>query len=507
MSKHNKLIWIVTFCACCMLLAGCAEKPVLLSSGKFPVDTQHISIVPTADDFALLDSFPSLQSVDFSGSESYAEIAAWAQSHPQVNVAYSIKLPDGRQLSHDVTALDLSAMDEAKLYHSLSLLEYLPAVANIKLPDGLSAEKLIEFSTSYPQIVMEYKASAAGISISPEVTEIDLSSAGSAQVQELLPWLPLMTGVQQVSFGSERDDLTWDDISAVKAACPEAKMDFSFSLYGMELTLDETSLDLNHIAIEDNGALVKKIAGCMNKLEYLDMDSCGVSDEAMAEIRDSLPDTKVVWRIWFGERYSVRTDVEKILASNPGMGGELTAENTQSLKYCTEVKYLDVGHNSWLSDISFVAYMPKLEVAVLAMSNWSDIEPLSNCPNLEYAELQTSCLNDLRPISGLKNLKHLNIAYCVALTDITPLYEMTQLERLWIGCLTPIPGSQVDEMRRRVPDCEINTRTLDPTEGGWRYITVQTGLQAVPRYELLRDQFEYHLGVDAYSYYYNDPLY
>ena len=52
-----------------------------------------------------------------------------------------------------------------------------------------------------------------------------------------------------------------------------------------------------------------------------DRDYCGVSNEAMAQIRDENPNVEVVWRIWFGENYSVRTDVERILASKPTVGG------------------------------------------------------------------------------------------------------------------------------------------------------------------------------------------
>ena len=39
----------------------------------------------------------------------------------------------------------------------------------------------------------------------------------------------------------------------------------------------------------------------------------------------------------------------------------------------------------------------------------------------------TSRLHDLRPLANLKNLKHLNICYNFAVTDITPLYGLTQL--------------------------------------------------------------------------------
>lgn len=511
----RKILWIALICLSCLLLCGCSDEApqpelpanVVLSAGEFPADTQQLSIAASAEDFALLDGFTALQSVDFSGSELYEQIVSWAQAHPQVNVSYTVKLPDGQNIPHNASSLDLSGLDSANLDSTLSLLNYLPSVSSIKLPENIKPDVLTAFSAAYPQIKLEYSASVNGITISPEVTELDLSSANSAQVQELVFWLPMMPNVQQINFGSERSDLSWDDIYAVKTSCPQAKLSYSFTLYNKELTLDETFLDLNHIKIDDEGALVKKVTACMNSLEFLDMDSCSVSNEAMAEIRDSLPNTKVVWRLWFADKYSIRTDVEKILASNPDMGGELTPENTECLKYCTNVKYLDLGHNAWLGDISFVSYMPDLEVAILAMANWSDCSPLANCPKLEYAELQTSSLNDLRPLTQLKNLKHLNIAYCPALTDISPLYEMTQLERVWIGCLTPISPEQVAELQNRIPDCQINTTALDPTDGGWRYEVTEFGFVPVPRYELLRDQFEYQLANGAYSYYFNDPLY
>ena len=251
----------------------------------------------------------------------------------------------------------------------------------------------------------------------------------------------------------------------------------------------------------------------MPELTLLDMDFCEVSDEAMADIRDSLPKAEVVWRIWFGNEhrngYSVRTNVTRILASNPGRGGELTAENTRSLKYCTKVIYLDLGHNDQLTDISFVRCMPDLEVAVLAMGGFSDLSPLADCPKLEYLEIQTGAVSDLRPLSGLKNLRHLNIAWNFALTDITPLYELTELERLWIGGYDPVPREQVEEMQRRAPNCVINTTTSNPTEAGWRYVSFNEEGYGIPhpRYALLRKQFDYGSAPYCYSYPEYDPLY
>lgn len=506
MFKKSKYLVIAMCLLAVLMLCGCT-KQLELSAGKFPEDSVEISAIVQPGDLALMDGFYQLNSADFSGSRCYDDIVAWANAHPNINVKYSVALPDGQEVSFDVKKLDLSSMDSGNLEETKALFSYMPAVEEIKLPDGISIEELEAVLAACPDAKLKFNAVVGGINIGDDTNKLDLRHITSADLDELMCWLPYISSVEEIELGEEDGRLTWDNVSAIAAACPDAVMNYSFELYGKSFKLTDTEMNLYRIPIDDEGALVKQVTACMKNLEYLDMDSCGVSSEAMAEIRDSLPDTKVVWRVWFGERYSVRTDVEKILASNPGMGGELLRENVGELKYCTEVKYLDVGHNNYLNDVSFVGYMPKLEVAILAMDCWNDISGLANCPNLEYLEIQTSPLNDLRPLAELKNLKHLNISFCMALTDMTPIYNLTQLERLWISKYTPIPKEQVEEFRRLAPECIVNDTVLDPTEGGWRRSPGEFGFNVDhPRYKLLTEQFGYAKGNEAYAYYYNDPL-
>ena len=255
-------------------------------------------------------------------------------------------------------------------------------------------------------------------------------------------------------------------------------------------------MDLRRIPIDDNGQLVRQVISCMPNLRYLDMDSCGVDNTHMARIRNDFPNIKVVWRIWFGTNYTVRTDVKKILASMPSVGGNLLVSNTGALKYCTEVKYLDVGHNEELCDISFAAYMPDLEVAIFAMLNFTDLSPLKNCTKLEYLEIQTNKIKDLSPLKDLTGLHHLNLGYNKDISDLSPLYGLTNLERLWIGKFTSIPEDQVKEMHRRVPNCVINTEATDP-HSDWRY--------GNERYDLLVQQFGYD--TQDYAFPWKDPLF
>ena len=215
---------------------------------------------------------------------------------------------------------------------------------------------------------------------------------------------------------------------------------------------------------------------------------------------------------------SVLFGVYRLLRENgcrwlyPGVDGEhVPLRDITPQKYHKKADHRFRGHcnegaesqQAMLETIEFVRYMPKLEVAILAMDYWSDCSPLAECPELEYLEIQTTKVSDISALSGLTKLKHLNICYLFDLTDISPLYGLTQLERLWIGCLTPIPDEQVEKMQELAPDCVINTRTLDPTDDEWRY-SRKGGL--VPRYELLREQFGGYVN-SAFSFPWNDPLY
>lgn len=495
-----------------VLMCGCTAK-VKLENGKFPVDTKSLVVELMPYDVPKLAEFTALESADFSGSECYAEIAAWAEGHPAVSVRYSVPLPDGSLAYSDDAQLDLSRLSDEDFEAALPLMKYLPAVETVTVGESVSAGWIERLAEACPEANFEGGFTLAGRSHKLSDTELDISGLTAAEADSARAFISGMKQLKRVELGTEPESnaLSWDAISAMVEAAPEGtEFNYDFTFFGKACNLQDSLLDLNHIKMDDEGALVKQVAHCMPNLQKLDMDFCGVSDEAMADIRDSLPNVDVVWRIWFGTGYTVRTDVERILASNPGRGGELTGENAASLKYCTKVKYLDLGHNSYLDDLSFVSYMPDLEVLIVAMANWSDLSPVANCPKLEYAEIQNSALNDLSPLAELKNLRHLNIGYCFALHDLSPLYGLTELERLWIGKFTPIPMEQIEHMRECAPNCEVNIETtLDPNGSTWRYLGKnEFGItELAPRYELLRQQMHYDEAPFSYAYIANDPLY
>ena len=188
--------------------------------------------------------------------------------------------------------------------------------------------------------------------------KISLPKLEGKDVERTIELLGEMPNVHTVDLGARKAGrlLALSSIEKLQAACPDVNFIFRFSLWGKEVSTADKELDLKYIPMDDEGAAVIRALRVMPKCTYLDMDTCGVSSEAMGKIREQFPDVEVVWRIWFGKEFSVRTDCERIIATN-----HLNDANSKDLKYCTKVRLLDVGHNPNLTDISFLTDMTELE--------------------------------------------------------------------------------------------------------------------------------------------------
>lgn len=488
-------------------------KTVILDNGSFPKSSESITVRLNKGETSRLSGFTGLKSADFSGTENYEEIIDWANANPQTDVTYTVILPDGSSISSKSESVDFSGATADTFSGYIALLEYLPNAKTVELGSNqngasLSPENIASLQSEHPQLTFSYTVMIGGKPVNLSDSAVDLRSLASEDVPEAVAWLKCMKSLESIRLGDEESTaLSWADIEKISNACPNAKLDYSFTLYGYPMSLDSEVIDINHVPVEDNAEAVVSALRCMKKCKKLDMDYCGVDDLRMEDIRNMFPNVEVIWRIWFGDVYSVRTDTERILASRPSVGGMLYNDVGEKLKYCTKVKYLDLGHNDTLTDISFVKYMPDLEVFIIAINkNITDISPLRNCKKLEYLEINSTPVADISCLQGMTTLHHLNIA-CTQVRDISPLYECTELERLWIGLYTEVPKEQVAQMQQIAPNCVINTTTDDPHGEEWRWDHYDESMfvyHYVPRYELLRKQLGYTYS--EYSYYWKDPL-
>ena len=420
---------------------------VTLTGGSFPEDTEELSVVLAAGETALLDQFTQLRKADFSGSTCYDEIAAWASAHPEVDVSYTVNFPDGSVVNNRAESVDLSGLDAAAAADAANLLLALPYVKTANLGtvggNGFSYDTVKLLQERLPGLELKYDVELLGQRMGPETTELDLTGATPEQLSAAITALPNLTNLQTIHLGDETGGIGWDTVNAIGAACPNAVLDYGFTLWGVQANLSDAMLNFSHIPMNDNGEAVRRVLPLMRNCVGVDMDTCGIGNETMASLQADFPQMNIVWRINFGTNYSVRTDVEKILASSPMRGGDLNSDNIQVLKYCTKVKYLDLGHNNDINDISFVSYMPDLEVFIISINDVSDISPLANCPHLEYLEINSTNVTDLSPLVNCKELVHLNIGRNVGqdelrpvVSDISPLFELPKLERVWLGAIT-----------------------------------------------------------------------
>ena len=389
-----------------LALCGCAAK-VELSSGTVKDNLQSITAVVTPEDLEKLDSFEQLGSADFTGSSCYAELADWAARHPLVETRYTVVFPNGAVVENNAHELNLTGLKDADLEEALENLDYLPQLKSVDLgsdSDGLSPVGMLQFRESRPDLEFRYHCRLLGKDSTLDETELDLTGVAESKIRSALKTIACMKNLKTIELGSdeEKNAPDWELIRSLRDAAPDAKIRYRFTLYDVPLTLEDEEIDLSYHYIADGWPEVLEIAECMPNLKTLLMDTCAVGNEDMEKIRDALPDTEVIWRINFGGAYTARTNETRILASSPSVGGALGDSDVAVFKYFTKMKYLDIGHNELITDLSFVRYMPDLEVLIIAMNPLGDLSPLADCPKLEYLELFYSMTDDLSPLAGLK---------------------------------------------------------------------------------------------------------
>ena len=401
---------------------------------------------------------------------------------------------------------DLSGIGEetdAAIRELIDAAEVLGSLRTVDLGGYVPEYELYrELSEAYPEAEIRLSLSLLGEPVDREARSLDLHAMSAADTPELLRVLPYMSGLEEINFVSESGECVYslDDIAQldrVREAVPDVKLHVAFKLFGKQVTSEDERIEyLHNKKIGDEGIkTVRSVMPYLSSCTYFLVDDCGVSNEVMAELRDDFPDRKVVWRVWitkpnYKNKRSVRrcsflTDTQRIRTTY------IRPNNVKVLKYCTETKYIDFGHNRFMSDFWFLAYMPKLEVCIIAMTEVKDLTPFASCPELEFLEVFTTNITTLKPLANCKKLQYLNIANCPKLKDITALYELKNLKVLRMVCTSKVPKEQKREVAKRLPDCKIlKDDPYNPTGGGWR---------KGKRYRLLREQMEYDIDREEYG--------
>jgi len=278
--------------------------------------------------------------------------------------------------------------------------------------------------------------------------------------------------------------LTLGDVAALKEAVPDVHFIYEFDFFEKHLTTADTEVIFEKTEIgNENEESVRQALTVLDECEYFLLDDCGIDDETMDGIREDFPDTKVVWRVHVGWKSALTDD--QVIRMTHGINDSMTGP----LKYCHEVLYMDLGHDSGITDISFIESMPDLECLILSDAQFADLTPLTNCNNLEWVEL-VSCyhIQNLSVLADMDSIKYLNISY-TRTSDISGIMDM-DLDRF--SCIgNPLSREAFDEYAEAHPDC-LCVYTGNPYGYAWRYDDY--GYHYFSYYARMREVFRYDRG-------------
>lgn len=406
----------------------------------------------------------------------------------------------GTEIDCTVTELNLGEVE----YDLDMLIQAFGQLKDLKRIDlgetSLRAGDLERLSAAYPDAEIEYAVKWQGLRLTKRAESLDLSAMKPEQTEELLGILPMMPKLREINLVDENGVCAFtlenlDELDMIRELCPDVYLRVSFDLFGQTVTSEDERIEYYCVEIGNEGAeVVRRVLPYLRSCTYFLMDGCGIDYEILAQMREDFPQTKIVWRVWLmEENYKTRkflrcgsflTDTHRIRTTY------VNDRNSHVLNYCTETKYVDVGHVWALTQCDFLSYMPDLEVCIIAITEITDISPLANHEKLEYLELFTTDIADISPLLTCPNIEHLNLSNMPYLDDITPVFTLTKLKRLRMVDSPLISEEEMQQAAEALPDCEMLNAGHFATAGYWRWKDVNKEYK-VERYELLCEQMEY----------------
>lgn len=470
-----KILWMVPF-----------------HGGKYAntTDSLLVSELSTEDIDLLVNYFPELKTLDASQCDDYAVLTAAEEALPECEVIYSVNL-EGASPDHNVATLIMGFSEEDSFDVLMENLAYLPKLANLTLTDpALSLAQVEQLREAYPNITISCTAKILGQEYDMETAELDLSgltSAGVAEVVEKLPLLPNVTSVNLMT-AEGTSQLTKDDVKTLMTAAPNVVFHYTFDFFGTTVSTADEEIVLKNVNIgDDNEGEVRLALDLLTGCKRFVLDSCKLSDEVMAKIREDYREqTKVVWRVWFGGG-SCLTDAEVIRCTY-----DLVDDNCNDLVYCEDVRFVDFGHNEWLDSCEFVSGMKNLEYCILSGAPIKSLEPFANCKNLKFLEVAfCEYIDSVEPLKNCTQLEKLNISN----THVTELTALDDLPLTHFVAMEINAGKSrvaVEEQNRFLqqhPDCWTQFDGKQPYDEGWRRDT--DGKTSLPHYAAIQIAFRY----------------
>ena len=458
------------------------------TNGPTSTPKRKVTTTVTSSTISTLEQYKYLEEADLTGSTCYDAILSYMKAHPTVDVYFNVPL-GGTTVKNTTT--DLSLKDGSYTYDTLlKNLKYVTSLKHLSLPGtSLTAQQISDLRSAYPALDISYTMAVQGAEMNETVTSVDLSAMTSDQVDgtiEQLKQYPNIVYAELMNGG--KSSLSIADVKKLQDALPNVVFHYSFELFGKTVSTTDEKIEYKKASIGNSGeSKIREALDILDGCTYFLLDDCGLSNEILADIRSDYPETKVVWRIHqYNKGRSWLTDT-KVLRAVYGINDD----NSYALRYLNEVKYMDLGHNTEMVDISFCAYMPDLEIAILSGAPIKDVSPLANCKKLEFLELAwCGHVADISALAGCDGLRYLNVGQ-TKVKDLTPLknLDLLMLSHVTSGKMG-ITAADWQAVQAQHPDCWITNYHNEgyPYSTGWRF--KQSG-GYTEIYRKVRDVFGY----------------
>ena len=442
---------------------------VPFQNGTVSSDCGELTIDTISDgDIELMAAyFPNLKKVDASRCGDYAMLEKLQARLPELDVIYTVSL-GGKSFAPDSTELSL-APEDFDLDTLTANLPYLPQVNTLEfLRTDLTLEQVEQLRTDFPGITFAFTVELLGQEYGEDTTELDLSAMTSEQVVEVSQKLPMLPALEKITLtdGEGNSQLPKEDVKTLQEAVPGVVIDYSFDFFGTRLSTAEEEVHIKNVKIGDEGeSEVRAALDLLPNCKRFVLENCQISNEVMAKLRDDYRDrTKVVWRVSFGKGSSL-TDAQILRAVY-----DLVDTNCANLTYLEDVRFMDIGHNEFLKESSFISGMKSLEYVIISGSMISDLKPFANCKNLKVLEAAfCEYIYSAEGLESCENLERLNISY-THITDLSPLdnLNLVNLCAMYEG-KSRVPVEEQERFKALKPDCKMTFVGSQPYGSAWRY--------------------------------------
>lgn len=463
---------------------------VPFQNGVASSNSEELTITTLSkEDIELLAAyFPNLRKVDAAQCGDYAMLEALQQRLPEVEVIYEVTL-GGKSFAPDTTELALKEGDY-DLETLTRNLPHLPQVTAVTfLRTELTMEQVEQLRADFPEVEFGYTVTILGEEYDEGTETINLSAMTSEQVSEVAQKLSMLPALEKLILtdAAGNSQLPKEDVKVLQEAVPNAVIDYSFDFFGTKLSTAEEEVHIKNVKIGDEGeAEVRAALDLLPNCKRFVLENCQISNEVMAKLRDDYRDrTKVVWRVNFGKG-STLTDAQIIRAVY-----DLVDANCANLVYCEDARFMDIGHNEFLKESSFISGMKSLEYVIISGSMISDLKPFANCKNLKVLEAAfCEYIYSAEGLEGCESLERLNISY-THITDLSPLdnLNLVNLCAMYEG-KSRVPQEEQERFKALKPDCKMTFVGSQPYGSAWRYDDDNNPLEW---YATIRKVFRYDI--------------